>query len=100
VLRGCAVVAGVLLSVAGIVLLVVVRVAWPAGVELLVSGAVVVASVLFERRYRTRVRTGSEWQLTGERFIDPSTGKLMQVRYNPQTGERSYEESGSKNTPI
>jgi hypothetical protein len=31
-----------------------------------------------------------QWELTGERFIDPTTKRLMEVRYNPATGQRAY----------
>ena len=58
---------------------------------LFVNGAVVLAAVLFERgRYRPAVTSGGPWQETGERFVDPTTGQLMKVRYNPQTGARDY----------
>src|SRR5207244_13410223 len=60
-------------------------------VYLFVTGAVVLAAVLFERgRYRPAVTPGGSWQETGERFVDPTTGQLMKVRYNPQTGARDY----------
>ena len=29
-------------------------------------------------------------EATGERFLDPTTGRLMEVRYNPMTGQRDY----------
>lgn len=58
---------------------------------LFVNGAVVAAALLLERgRYSPPVTTGGRWQETGERFVDPSTGTLMKVRYNPQTGARDY----------
>jgi hypothetical protein len=58
---------------------------------LFVNGVIVVAALLLERgRYRPPVDAGGRWQETGERFIDPSTGQLMKVRYNPQTGARDY----------
>jgi hypothetical protein len=58
---------------------------------LFVNGAVVVAAVLFERgRYHPTATAGGSWQETGERFVDPTTGQLMKVRYNPQTGARDY----------
>jgi len=55
-------------------------------------GGLVAAAVLVERwRYRPRssVEEG-DWQGTGERFVDPESGKPMQVLYNPRTGERRY----------
>jgi len=96
VLRGCAAVAGACLILASIVLYVLVRYAWPASVELLVFGVLILASLIFEGRYRrNRVPSASPaWQSTGERFIDPVSGKLVRVYYNPKTGERVYRESG------
>lgn len=58
---------------------------------LFVQGVIVIAALLFERgRYRPPVTSGGGWQDTAERFVDPSTGILMKVRYNPQTGAREY----------
>jgi len=58
---------------------------------LFVNGAIVIAALLFERgRYRPTIAPGGKWEETGERFVDPSTGQLMKVRYNPQTGARDY----------
>lgn len=60
---------------------------------LFIQGIVLIAALLFERgRYRPQVTQSGGWQETGERFVDPTTGKLMKVRYNPQTGARDYVE--------
>jgi hypothetical protein len=58
------------------------------------NGFILMSAVLFERkRYRTQVdRTQGPWQSTGERFVDPTTKRLMEVFYNPATGERDYRE--------
>lgn len=63
------------------------------------NGALIVGGILFERHgYHPRVdRTRGKWQPTGERFIDPTTGQMMEVRYNPETGERDYVELGAPN---
>ena len=62
-------------------------------VQLALSGAVILLGTLFEaRRYRARVSTSAGWQDTPEKFVDPTSGKLMRVRYNPSTGERDYVE--------
>jgi hypothetical protein len=55
---------------------------------------IIVAGVLFERgRYRARAdREHDRWQSTGERFVDPTSGRLMEVRYDPESGERDYVE--------
>jgi hypothetical protein len=58
---------------------------------LVFNGALIVGGLTFERRYRPARHLGQgEWQATGERFVDPTSGKLMEVRYNPATGERAY----------
>ena len=61
---------------------------WP----MTIWGLVLLLAVVFERwRYRQREKTGGgEWQATEERFVDPETGRLMQVFYQPATGERRY----------
>jgi hypothetical protein len=65
-----------------------------AGLELIVLGAVVLLGVTLEaRRYRGRAGPG-RWQSTSERFVDPSTGRLTEVQYDPSTGERRYVDVG------
>ncbi len=49
--------------------------------------------VLCERRGDTPVQSrapGPDWVETGERFIDPETGKAVAVFHHPRTGERRY----------
>jgi hypothetical protein len=62
------------------------------GVQTLIGGAVIVLATLFERwRYHNRnASDGADWQPTGERFVDPETGKNVEVLYDPQSGERRY----------
>ncbi len=85
----CVIVAGILLAVHVTTVLVV---------YLAVNGLLIVGAILFERRgYRSQVdRTRGKWQPTGERFTDPATGQIVEVYYNPQTGERDYRELGSR----
>jgi hypothetical protein len=89
---------GLLYLIGAVVLLFIVHatpwlVLYPA-----VNGIVLVSAVLLERkRYRTRVdRTQGDFQPTGERFVDPTTGRLMEVSYNSATGERGYREVSRK----
>jgi hypothetical protein len=78
-----AIVVGILLAAAGVGSVVILY--------LCAQGVIVIAALLFERgRYRPTVTQSGNWQDTEERFVDPSTGRLMQVRYNPQTGARDY----------
>src|SRR5579871_6642976 len=78
-----AIVVGIILLAAGIGPGVVIYV--------VLQGIIVIAALLFERgRYRPVTTESGPWQDTEERFVDPSTGRLMKVRYNPQTGARDY----------
>ncbi len=56
-----------------------------AALLLLVGGA-------FEAgRYRQRLdRSSPAWRPTGEKFVDPSTGRTTTVFYDPVTGKRDY----------
>ncbi len=65
-------------------------------IYLVINGLLITGGILFERSgYRSQVnRTRGIWQPTGERFNDPTTGREVEVYYNPQTGERDYRESG------
>ena len=58
----------------------------------IVWGAVVACAILIERwRYRPAARAkDGEWQRTDEQFIDPESGRPIQVFYNPRSGERRY----------
>ena len=56
-------------------------------------GAILAGGVLIERwRYQPLAdnRPGRDWQATPERFVDPETGRLVTVFFNPATGERRY----------
>ncbi len=33
---------------------------------------------------------GRDWSFTGERFLDPPSGEMLEVWYCPRTGERAY----------
>ncbi|MFO1157828.1 MAG: hypothetical protein U1E60_03220 [Reyranellaceae bacterium] len=56
-------------------------------------GGVIAIGTLFERTFYKPVRTespGPGWTRTKERFVDPATGKTVEVFYNATTGERQY----------
>jgi hypothetical protein len=83
---------GVLLLIFGFVTLSQAQFAWPAAAELFCGGGLLLFAIAFEaRRYRPKA-SGGPWESTGERFVDPASGKLTEVRYNPQSGEREYVE--------
>jgi hypothetical protein len=56
------------------------------------EGVLIIVGVLFERsRYRPTITSpGDHWQISGEKFKDPTSGKTMQVAYDPKTGQRNY----------
>ena len=88
ILGSMAIVAGGLLIAAGAAL--------PAGIELLGVGVILTLALLFERHgYRPKInRAAGHWEQTNERFIDPVSGHVIEVRYNAETGERDYIDTG------
>ena len=82
----------------GAVILLAAHVTTALVIYLAINGLLIAGGILFERSgYRTQVnRTKGKWQPTGERFNDPTTGQVVEVYYNPQTGERDYRESGQQ----
>jgi len=66
------------------------------GIQVLIVGAIFVLGTLFERwRYNNKnAPADADWQVTGERFVDPESGKVMEVLYDPRSGERRYQEIG------
>ena len=82
VLGGIAVAAGALLVSGG---------SRGAGIYLLCVGFTIVLGTAFERwRYRSAPPASAQWEPTGERFEDPTTGETMEVNYDPTSGERRY----------
>jgi len=91
--RGLALIAGVLLAIGGVAVW-----ATGGGFFLLIAGAVVIVTGLLEPIYgRTVARPlGSDWRPTDEKFVDPETGELVTVWFDPATGERRYVSNDSK----
>jgi hypothetical protein len=94
---GLLVFGGIMLAVAALGALAGGRLA--AIIPLAVWGAIFAVSVLVERwRYKPLAndRPGCDWQMTPERFVDPESGRLLTVFFNPATGERRYVAGGEK----
>jgi hypothetical protein len=92
-LRRAVLALGAVALLAGLLLLALGRFA-AGGIQLVVLGAVLLFGVLLERgRYRRSAGAG-QWQPTSERFLDPTTGRLMEVQYDAATGERRYVDVG------
>lgn len=95
-LRRLVVAAGALLLLGGAVAAFLG--AWPAALWLLGTGAVVTAGTLFERVVYKSVRAkapGAGWMKTGESFIDTSSGRTVDVFYDPKSGQRQYVARGN-----
>jgi hypothetical protein len=66
---------------------------YPAAAGLGGWGLLLLIGVAVERwRYKPlgERSPGPDWTATGERFVDPETGKLVAVYYHPASGERRY----------
>ena len=76
------------------IVLLVVGQFFPFGVPLTVVGVGLIASLIYDRRYKpaSKQPIGPGWVDTGERFIDPETNKRVAVFMRPETGERDYRE--------
>jgi hypothetical protein len=87
---------------AGLFLLVIGIGVWSfsGSFALMIVGALAVITSIFERAYGSPVRppVGAGWRATDERFIDPESGQLVRVWFEPDTGERRYVADGEAPT--
>ncbi len=61
--------------------------------SLLIGGLLLVLGLAFERWHYKPVRReppDPRWKDTGERFVDPESGQLTAVYFDPARGERHY----------
>ena len=61
--------------------------------QLVIGGVLLIVGLAIERwRYKplSETRPDPRWTDTGERFVDPETGKLTAVYFDPANGERHY----------
>jgi hypothetical protein len=64
--------------------------------HLLVLGLMLSAGIVWERwQYKKPQagRPGPGWKATGERFVDPQSGKTLEVYVDPSSGESRYVEA-------
>lgn len=67
------------------------------GFPLFLFAAMIVIGTVFDAGYRSRRRGGrGAWQLTAEREIDHQSGQILDVWFDPVTGERRYLPSGER----
>ena len=69
------------------------------GIGLFILAAMVLIGTVFDAGYRGRNRAAhARWEKTGERELDHETGEIVEVWYDPVSGERRYESAGSDPT--
>jgi hypothetical protein len=69
---------------------------------ILICGILIFITAALEPIYgraNGKPRNGS-WRATDERFIDPETGRLVTVWYDPATGDRRYVDDGEAPPPA
>jgi hypothetical protein len=96
VLRASLFVLGVL-TLAGAVAVAGAGCALGLTLRLALPGLLLIGALLIERwRYKrlTADRPGPGWVVSGERFVDPETGRHVTVYVLPATGERRYVSNG------
>jgi hypothetical protein len=97
--RGCVVLLGAVIALAGIAGLALgpgQAAGFPA-VPALLLGCLIAVTAIAEPVYGKLVSRPSRpgnWRRTGEKFIDPETGKPVEVWFEPNTGERRYVDAG------
>jgi hypothetical protein len=89
----------IILYVVGGLMLVGAGIAFLTGVmvvllpQLIFGGLLLVVGLAIERwRYKPLLQGGPDprWKDTGERFVDPGSGQLTAVYFDPRNGERHY----------
>jgi len=63
--------------------------------NLLVLGLMLSAGIVWERWQYKKPQAGGpdpHWRATGERFVDPASGKTLEVYFDPRNGESHYVE--------
>jgi hypothetical protein len=101
-LRKALIALGVLYLLVAALLFAFVHAGIVLAIYLVIAGGALIGGIVFERRrYRPAISgVQGPWQLTGERFVDPTSGRLMDVLYNPMTGERDYVASAGHSNEI
>ena len=82
---------GALLTACGIVWL-----AFGGGPLLLILGVIAAVSAALEPVYGRAVGRPpvGDWRPTDEKFVDPESGRLVTVWFDPRSGERRYVDDG------
>ena len=61
---------------------------------IVVPAALVLVWLLFRsggyKRQPLDAPPGRDWTFSGERFVDPNSGEMLEVWFHPRSGERAY----------
>jgi len=83
------------LAILGAIGIVLVATGNLPGWQLIILAVVLIIGILIERSaYRRKPPANRSLQDTGEVFEDPISKKTVRVLYDPQTGERYYDDAG------
>ena len=67
------------------------------GIPLFLFAALILIGTVFDAGYLARRRSAQgAWQLTAEREVDHQTGQILEVWYDPVSGERRYLPTGQR----
>lgn len=67
------------------------------GFPLFLFAALIVVGTVFDAGHLARKRrTRGNWQLTAEREVDHQSGQILDVWYDPVSGERRYLPTGQR----
>lgn len=89
-------------AIAGVAFALVVTMEEPAAWPALAATLAFAIGCLWERRYHAAQQgfpQESRFNPTGERFVDPETGRVTSAWVDPATGERRYVDEGDPPSP-
>ena len=84
------------LAIVGAIGVILVAAGILPGWQLVILAGILIIGIVIERSaYHRPPPAHSNLQLTGEVFEDPVSKKTVKVLFDPQTGERYYDDSGT-----
>jgi hypothetical protein len=95
-----AIISGV--AIAGVAFTLVLTMEEPAAWPVLAMSLLLAFGCLWERRYHAAQQgfpPAGRFNPTGERFVDPETGRVTSAWVDPATGERRYVDEGDPPSP-
>ena len=96
-LRGAITGVALALALIALVATTIQPMSWP---MLLAAGVLLLGTLGEQWRYQRgqSAHPSDAWRATAECFVDPETGRVVRVLYEPTTGERRYVDGGASPT--